>query len=159
MSSNPSEAFAIRAATPADAETIVRHRRAMFSDMRYGDAAWLDGMVTMFRPWLLQKLETGAYLHWFALAPDGSIAAGAGLWLMEWMPHPPGGPALRGNILNVYTEPGYRRQGLARRLVALAVEECRQRGIRYVVLHASDQGRPVYESMGFRATNEMRMAL
>jgi len=29
----------------------------------------------------------------------------------------------------------------------------------HVTLHASDKGRPLYESLGFEATNEMRLKL
>jgi len=31
--------------------------------------------------------------------------------------------------------------------------------MRFVYLHASDEGRPLYESIGFDATNEMRLDL
>jgi hypothetical protein len=37
------------------------------------------------------------------------------------------------------------------------VEWCRADGFHGVVLHASDEGRPLYESMGFQTTNEMRL--
>jgi GNAT superfamily N-acetyltransferase len=159
MSSKPSEAFAIRAATVADAETIVKHRRAMFFDMGYRDTKWLDEMATAFLPWLRRKMDAGEYLTWFAVAPDGAIAAGAGLWLMDWPPHMVQGRPLRGNILNVYTEQAYRRRGLARRLMEVTLEWCRTNRIPIVILHASDEGRPLYESLGFKATNEMRMEL
>ncbi len=48
---------------------------------------------------------------------------------------------------------------LARRIVETAVEACRARGLKRVMLHASDAGRPLYESLGFRQTNEMRLVL
>jgi len=158
-SSSLSEAFTIRTGPPADAEIIAGHRRAMFSDMGYRDEPWLDEMSASFLPWVRRKLESGDYLAWFAVAPDGTIAAGAGLWLMEWMPHRPGGSGRRGNVLNVYTQPAYRRRGLARRLMTLILECARDRGIEVMVLNASDEGRPLYESMGFHATNEMRIDL
>jgi GNAT superfamily N-acetyltransferase len=65
----------------------------------------------------------------------------------------------RANILNVYTRPESRRKGLARRLVETALEWCRANGISTVILHASDAGRPLYASMGFQPSTEMRIAL
>lgn len=129
----------------------------MFYEMGYRDDAVLDAMAAAFRHWLLRLMHTGEYLAWFAVTPDGSIAAGLGLWLMDWPPHMVGPGARRGNILNVYTSAEYRRQGLARRLMETALEWCRAHGIRAVILHSSDEGRPLYESLGFQRTNEMRI--
>lgn len=61
--------------------------------------------------------------------------------------------------MNVYTEPAQRGQGLARRLVAMALDYCRAEGIPMAALHASDAGRPIYEAMGFSETGEMRLRL
>jgi hypothetical protein len=36
---------------------------------------------------------------------------------------------------------------------------CREQGYKTVALHASDEGRPLYESLGFQPTNEMRLHL
>lgn len=151
------EEFVIRAATLADADVIVKHRRAMFFDMGYQDTGWLDEMAAAFLPWLGRKMEAGEYLAWFAIARGGSVAAGAGLWLMDWPPHMVRGGSQRGNILNVYTERPYRRRGLARRLMEVTLEWCRKQEIPVVILHASAEGRPLYESLGFKPTNEMRM--
>lgn len=159
MSSRPSDSFTIRAGTPADAETIVRHRRSMFLDMGYQDITWLDEMSVAFLPWLRRKMETGEYLAWFAVAPDGSIAAGAGLWLQEWMPMRVNRDPRRGYVLNVYTEPAYRRCGLARRLMQIVLDCCREHGFVMVNLNASKEGRPLYESLGFKVTNDMRLDL
>ena len=63
------------------------------------------------------------YLAWLATAPDRSIAAGAGLWLMDWPPHMVGN-GTRGNILNVYTEVEFRRRGLAGELMKAAMQWC-----------------------------------
>ena len=151
--------IAIREATSADAETLVEHRRAMFVDMGHGDHRALDGMCAAFRPWLIEKMDRGEYLAWVAIAADATIVAGLGLWLMDWLPHLTGAGAPRGNIVNVYTDPSSRRRGIARSLVEVALEWCRIHGIRTVILHASDAGRPLYEKLGFQATNEMRITL
>jgi len=85
--------------------------------------------------------------------------AGAGLWLMDWPPHMIGTSSRRGNILNVYTQPAFRKMGLARRLTQAAMEWCRSNRIDTVILHASEEGRGLYESLGFQSTNEMRIGL
>ena len=151
--------FAIRPAALEDAPTITAHRRAMFADMGYEDQRTLDAMTEAFLPWVTQRMASGDYLAWLAIAADGSVAAGAGLWLMDWPPHMVGSGSRRGNILNVYTRPDCRRQGLARRLTETALDWCKANGIHTVILHASDEGRPLYEALGFRATNEMRKVL
>jgi len=153
------EGFTIRQATVDDAPTIVAHRRAMFQEMRSATAPVLDEMAARFAPWVEQKITAGEYLAWIAVAEDGTIAAGAGLWLMDWPPHVVGRGRWRGNILNVYTEVPFRRKGLARRLMQTAMDWCRNNAVDTVILHASDAGRPIYEAMGFRATNEMRISL
>jgi GNAT superfamily N-acetyltransferase len=149
----------IRTGTLEDVETIVAHRRAMFSDMGHGDEPALNAMTAAFLPWLRQKMTEEEYLAWVAVGPDGSIVAGLGLWLMDWPSHMIGPGTRRGNILNVYTERPYRRQGIARRLMAIALEWCRANGIRAVILHASTDGLKLYEELGFRPTNEMRLLL
>jgi ribosomal protein S18 acetylase RimI-like enzyme len=152
------EGFSIRRASADDIDTLIAHRRAMFVDMGYRDHAALDSMAAKCRIWLLAKIDIGEYLAWLAIAPDSSIAAGAGLWLMDWPPHMIGsGP--RGNILNVYTEVEFRRRGLARELMQAAMDWCSSNGVDVVVLHASSEGRRLYESMGFAGTNEMRRQL
>jgi len=152
------EGFAVRRASTDDLETLVAHRRAMFVDMGYRDEAALDAMATKCHAWLLTRMDRGEYLAWLAIAPDQPIAAGTGLWLMDWPPHMIGsGP--RANILNVYTAVEFRRRGLARELMKVAMEWCRSNGVDTVVLHASADGRGLYESMGFAGTNEMRLRL
>ncbi|SPE43398.1 GCN5-related N-acetyltransferase [Candidatus Sulfopaludibacter sp. SbA3] len=149
----------LQQATLQDVETIVEHRWAMFRDMGHGDEAALQMMATAFRPWLCQKMEEGEYLAWFVTGPDGTVAAGLGLWLMDWPPHMVGPGSRRGNILNVYTRPECRRQGMARALMQTALAWCGANGIRAVILHASDEGRALYQKLGFQATNEMRIML
>src|ERR1700733_2871051 len=149
----------VRRGTLADAETIVAQRRAMFHEMGYRDEQALDSMCEAFRPWLEGKMRDNQYLAWLAVDAGGAIAAGLGLWLMDWPPHLIGPGAPRGNILNVYTRAESRRMGLARRLMDAAIEWCRANQVRAVILHSSDDGRRLYESMGFQATNEMRILL
>src|SRR6202035_3182818 len=126
-------------------------------DMGHRSQAALAAMSAAFEPWLKRKMEAGEYLAWMAVAADGAIAGGPGLCLMDWPPHLIGTGARRGNILNVYVRPESRRQGIARALMATALEWTRANGIDCVILHASDEGRALYEALGFESTNEMRL--
>jgi GNAT superfamily N-acetyltransferase len=151
------EGFTIRRASTADLDILVEHRRAMFVDMGYSDVVALNSMSTKFREWLLEYMNAGNYHAWLVSAPDHTIAAGAGLWLMDWPPHMIGRGSRRGNILNVYTAENFRRRGLARELMNAVMLWCRENSIDTIILHASFAGRALYESMGFSPTNEMRL--
>lgn len=151
--------IALRRAEVTDAETIAGHRYAMFRDMGYKDEAALDSMRKKFLPWVEMKLQSGDYLGWLAVTEGVIVVGGAGLWLMDWPPHMVGSSPRRGNIVNVYTEPSFRRRGLARRLTEAALDFCKANEIDFVILHASDEGRRLYEELGFQAGNEMRKKL
>jgi ribosomal protein S18 acetylase RimI-like enzyme len=60
-------------------------------------------------------------------------------------------------VLNVYVAPAWRRRGVGEALMRAVLDALAARGIRRIVLHASDNGRPLYERLGFVATNEMRL--
>ncbi len=108
-----------------------------------------------FRPWVERMMAAGNYVGW-VVDDDGQPVASAGFFEHDWPPHPidPAREA-RGYLLNFWVEPSHRRRGLAKELVKLAVAESRRRGFRVTTLHASDAGRPVYESLGFRGSKEM----
>ncbi len=154
-----SENYTVRRATVDDIDLISRQRIAMFHDMGFKDDDALDRMDNTFSMWLTNKITVGLYQGWFMMTDDGEVAAGAGLWLNEWIPHPYDARTIRGYILNVYTAPAHRRRGLARRLVEQILDYCRERDIHVVALHASESGRPIYESLGFAESNEMRIHL
>jgi GNAT superfamily N-acetyltransferase len=149
--------YAIRPATMADIPHLVRHRELMFREM--GIPAVFDEMAVTVDRWLRTALPSQTYLGWVAVAVDGEIAAGGGLIVIPWPPGPISMDPRCGFVFNIYTEPAHRRQGLARRLVEAMHDWCRAEGIERVVLNASTSGRPLYESMGYVATDEPMMRL
>ena len=149
---------AIRQATVRDLETILHHRRRMCEDMGHREVAVLDAMVADCRGLLGRWLDEGVYRGWL-VEREGVVAAGAGLIVSPWLPNAADTLGRRATILNVYTEPAHRRQGLARALMDRILLWCRQEGFRAVTLDASDDGRALYESMGFRPTTQMRLDL
>lgn len=144
-----------RAATAADAKLITHHRRRMFVDAGRADNQVLDVMSRHFEPWVAKAIQDGKYMGWLT-SDEGRVVAGTGLMLLDWAPHPLDPKSTqRGYLLNVYVEPEYRRKKLASYLIELALAEARRRKIRVVALHSTEAGRRLYESNGFRGTNEM----
>ncbi len=155
--------YRIRRATAADAGVLARHRAEMFRDMGELPASVYDTLIDAARAYLTQAITDGRYVGWVAELDAGSreVVGGAGLQLRELLPRPDvarerlvRGP--QGLIVNVYTERAWRRKGVADALMRELLQWCRGNGIESVVLHASDDGRPLYEKLGFRPTNEMR---
>jgi GNAT superfamily N-acetyltransferase len=55
-------------------------------------------------------------------------------------------------VYNVYTEPAHRRRGLARRVMDAMHHWCRDAGIASIALNASEDGRPLYEALGYQVS-------
>ncbi len=62
-------------------------------------------------------------------------------------------------VCNVYVSPEFRRRGLARALTLRSIDWARSRGCDVVRLRASSMGRPVYEGMGFKQSDELELDL
>jgi ribosomal protein S18 acetylase RimI-like enzyme len=127
----------------------------MFVDAGRADNQILGLMSRNFEPWVARMIAEEKYFGWLTVDGD-RVVAGAGLLLLDWPPHPLDPHSTqRGYLLNVYVEPEYRRKKLASHLIEMALAEARRRKIRVVALHSTDEGRALYESNGFRQTNEM----
>ena len=135
----------------------------MFRDMGELPDELQDTLVQASTAYFARAIPEGSYVAWVAQKRDapGEIVGGAGLQLRELLPRPHRLRArlMRGPqalILNVFTERPWRRRGVAEALMRELLEWCRENGVESVVLHASHEGRPLYEKLGFTPTNEMR---
>ena len=161
-----SSAVTIRLATIVDLELISWHRARMFQDMGELPPDLFDSFRVQSRDQLQRMFERENYVGWLANPENepGRIVAGAGVQLREV----PRYPQINANgkvdivsgrqaiIQNVFTEPEWRRHGLAALLIKRIIDWARERGIDSLVLHASDEGRALYERLGFISTTEMR---
>lgn len=154
---------AIRRATLDDVPTLVEHRVAMFRDigaLPVGEEAALRAAVL---PVLADWLAMGEYVAWVVTAAGNAteVIGGAGVQRRHFMPRPSPTGVLSGGeglVLNVYVEPGWRKRGVGGRVMREVIAWARSEGIEQLVLHASAEGRPMYEKLGFAQTNEMRLA-
>jgi GNAT superfamily N-acetyltransferase len=154
-----SSGIRIRETNAQDLEEILQHRRLMFLDMGHPEAV-LDVIVESCRPHIQRYLAEGSYRGWFAVTDGGRVAAGVGLLITPLVSGPLAPENVnRAYLLNVYTYSEFRKRGLARELTQKAIDYCRAEGFKVLWLHASKYGRPLYESMGFEATNEMKLII
>ena len=114
---------------------------------------------------ILEAMAADEYVAWVAhpVGESDRVVAGAGVQLRRLLPRPDGeGKRLlrgrEGIVLNVYVASQYRRRGIARRLMEEILAWVPTTDVVQLVLHASDEGRRLYESLGFVPTNEMRYA-
>lgn len=158
-SKTPPAEIHIRPATLEDIHVILHHRRSMYEDMGKRDTRPLDTMEQTSEKYFRAALADGSYRGFLAETTDRKVVAGGGIVISHWPAHPDGLHPRRAMILNMYTEKQFRRRGIARRLMITMMDWLRKEGFPKVGLHASDEGRPLYESLGFEVSNEMEIKL
>jgi len=158
MEREPSLQVTIRAATPGDIPEILRQRRAMYEAMDYRDADTLTAMVATTAEYLPIAMANGSFCAWLAWN-EAQIVGGGAMVISAWPSHPYDLECRRATLLNVYVYPEFRRRGVARQLMHTMIAWCRDQHFAGVFLHASKDGRPLYESLGFEPTSEMRLQL
>jgi len=149
----------IRQATPEDIDLLVSLRLDFLRE-EFGDPT-VDGMM----PELRERLEAyfcnhlgKEYFAWVAEI-DGRAVSSVFCVLDEHPANPSSPTGKVATLLNVYTDPPFRRQGIATRLLEAAVREAEERGADRVDLSATPAGRPVYEKLGFIASRYTAMRL
>ena len=156
--------FLVREATIVDVPLLAHHRAAMFRDMGRLASDREMALVAATAEYLRGALPRGDYLAWVAQSQvsPAEVIGGAGVQLRPILPRPgPAGdsiePGPEAIILNVYVELAWRRRGVGEALMRSVLTALAERKIRRIVLHASDEGRRLYERLGFVPTNEMRL--
>jgi GNAT superfamily N-acetyltransferase len=138
----------------------------MFQDMGEVPPELFDAFRSKARAAIEEMIARSEYVGWLASpenAPD-QIIGGAGLQVQRVLPRPvPSsvgtkiGDGRLGIIINVFTEPKWRRKGVAALLLGQIIRWAQAEGLDRIVLHASDEARALYERLGFVASNEMRL--
>lgn len=147
----------LRSATLSDAHLLAYQRRAMFTEMGLLTEADGPAFDRAMVDYISRAMPAGTFYAWL-IESDGRAVAGGGLQLRTLMPRPGFVDGeVEGLIVSMWTEPEYRRRGLGRRIVEAILGWCDAHSLRRVTLHASNDGRPLYELYGFRGTNEMRL--
>jgi GNAT superfamily N-acetyltransferase len=133
----------------ADAGEIARHRGLMFLDMGLVDEYDAEKLTVASAPWFIDVIRRGLYKGW-VVEQNGQIVAGGGLHLSEIGPSPGSFQVgTSAHIANVYTNAEHRKRGVARSLLNEMLRWCQEFRVDQVTLSASNDGRALYNSLGF----------
>ncbi len=150
----PDSIFEYKKATPKDIEELIRTRiivlRAANKLSNNVDMSFVEQESYAYYQ---HALETGEHIAYLVYDNDQFIGAG-GVSFYQVMPtyHNPSGK--KAYIMNMYTAPEYRRQGIAYHTLDLLVKDAKEQGVSQIALEATDMGRPLYKKYGFVETKD-----
>ena len=134
-----------RKLTENDLETFINMR---INQLREEGATDEMDLSPALMDYYQRHLANGTFVSWLALDGDKIIGTSG----MSFVEKPPyfGCPTGRiGLLSSMYTNPDYRRQGIAKELLRRVVEEARAYGCGTVQITASDMGVLLYSDFGF----------
>jgi ribosomal protein S18 acetylase RimI-like enzyme len=145
----------LRRATPADAEELTRLRGLMHLAM--GAESLPEEWRTACERAFARRLSEPDFVA-FVVEHDGRLVSCGTGWLEEHLPSPGQYDGRRGHIASMSTEVEHRRRGYARQVFAALMEWFAEQAVPRVDLRATEDGRGLYESFGFRVLGGATMA-
>ena len=148
------ENYEYKKATIGDIDELVRTRIIVLrAANKLSDGEDMSEVARQSREYYKRALQTGEHVAYLVYDNERFIGAG-GVSFYHVMPtyHNPSGK--KAYIMNMYTAPEYRRQGIARRTLDLLVAEAKEQGVLQISLEATEMGRPLYEKYGFSAMQD-----
>jgi GNAT superfamily N-acetyltransferase len=147
-------AFTVRRATLDDVETLVQLRLGLLRELgMLADDSQVAATAEANRRYFAAMIPTQQFIAWIAEA-DGALVATSGLVPFARPPVPWNLSGLDGYIMNMYTLPAWRGQGIATALLNEIIAYVKSAGGRRLWLQATEAGRPIYEKAGFRPVTE-----
>jgi len=138
-----------RRATMDDIEVLVDRRMDMRAEREEAACHIAIGdFEESTRDYFLTHIPDARFIAWLAIE-DNAVIATSGMCIYD-VPPTYGNPSGKvAYLVNMYTVPEYRGQGIATKLLEHLITEARERGCGRVTLNTSKSGRSVYEKYGF----------
>lgn len=109
--------------------------------------------ISLFRAktkqYIKKHINSDSLIVYIAM-DDKKIISSCMLSIFETIPLPSNYNGKVGELLNVYTKKEYRRQGHSSNLIKLLINEARTKKVSKIVLTYTDEGYPLYKSLGFK---------
>ncbi|HEV2226941.1 MAG TPA: GNAT family N-acetyltransferase [Nitrososphaerales archaeon] len=147
--------FKVRQAGERDIPTLTSQRHRMFEDMHSPPSEDHAVHDNAFPGWAKKEIKANRFFCFLVQTDDGRTVGGATLWLREVQPYPGFAGGKVPYLMSVYTEPEFRGRGVATLVIKRAMDWANERGFHSMSLHASKDGRKIYESLGWKSGNEM----
>ena len=145
--------------TEAELDTFIEMRIRQLSE-EYEAKGKEAPKNTDLRPALLdyyhKHMADGTFVSWLAMDGDRIVRTSG----MSFVEKPPYFTCLSGKLgllSSMYTDPGYRRMGIAKELLDRVVNEARKNGCGAVHITASDMGVKLYTAYGFEHNGNFMM--
>jgi GNAT superfamily N-acetyltransferase len=151
--------FTLSYAQASDLGTLVSHRQKMWLDIHPELSEEVRESEELVRRWIKKRLSSKNLIGFIVRARDGEVAGSGCIWIREEQPRPTNSRLEAPYLMSMYTEEKFRRRGVAKMVVKAAIGWARDHGYERLVLHASSEGRPLYEGLGFQPSSEMRIRL
>ena len=150
--------FEYKKATMKDVDELVRTRIIVLrAANKLSDDEDMSLVEKESYAYYRHALKTGEHIA-YLVYDNGKFIGAGGVSFYQVMPtyHNPTGK--KAYIMNMYTNPEYRRQGIAYHTLDLLIKDARKQGISQISLEATDMGRPLYERYGFiKMEDEMEL--
>ena len=105
-------------------------------------------LAPALKDYYFRLMADGTFVSWIAMDGD-KIVGTSGMSFVEKPPYF-GCPSGRiGLLSSMFTDPNYRRRGIAKELLSRVIEEARKYGCGTVQITASDMGVLLYTDFGF----------
>lgn len=136
---------------------LVRHHRNMFEEIYENrglvyDEQMLHEMDLTYAEKLEKEMSADKCFAWLVKADEQVVSSGT-VSLVSIVPTPNDPSPTVCYIHSLFTEPEYRYQGCAKLIMEVMIDFCKEMGIKRILLHASDAGKPLYEKLGFRLSD------
>lgn len=146
------EKIVYRKLTEAELEIFINMRIAQLTEEYTNTGRSVPEGVdlkTALRDYYQRHMEEGTFVSWLAMDGDKIIGT-SGMSFVEKPPYFTCPTGRLGLLSSMYTDPRYRREGIAKELLHRVVEEARAYGCGAVHITASDMGVKLYTAYGFK---------
>ena len=152
------ERFECKRATMEDIDELVRTRIIVLrAATKFSDDEDMSVVAEESYAYDWRALESGEHIA-YLVYDNGKFIGAGGLSFYQVMPTYHNSTGKKAYIMNMYTAPAYRRQGIAFHTLDLLVKDIRKQGVSQITLEATEMGRPLYEKYGFvKMEDEMEL--
>ena len=134
-----------REMTSADVDTFITMR---IKQLREEGATEDIDLIPALKDYYSRHMADGTFVSWLAVDGD-KIVGTSGMSFVEKPPYFSCPTGRIGLLSSMFTDPSYRRMGIAKELLSRVVDEAKKYGCGCVQITASDMGVLLYTDFGF----------